>query len=302
MATALRLGHSRHAGASTYLPIAQEAGFYDDHGIALDVVELHNTNAAIASVIGGATDVASGPGLPVLKAALAGADPLIVLSNAAINVYAVMGAPGVSTPDDLRGAPIGLTEPYGQDTLVLRRALLDWGLDPDRDVRLRFMHKRRAIWEALLDGTIAAMGATVPEPAAARNLGLAILRDFAPERRPYQLGCLVTTRRFADARPDVLRAFLAATVAGVRLFRSDADLAVRHLRSRLEVEDTGVLYETHRVFCSPDNDFVPTPKGLAEVARDYADLMNQRIDLDVTGYVDASFLPTASGPDLGRKA
>lgn len=291
MATTLRLGASRHAGASTYLLVAEEAGFYDDHGIELDKRQYQNTNAAIASVVKGETDVASGPGLPVLKAALAGADPLIVLSNAATNVFAVMGAPGIETPDDLRGKPLGITEPYGQDSLIMRRALLDWGMDPERDVDLVSMTRRRRTWEALLDGTVAAMTATVPEPAAARKLGLAILRDFEPERRPYQLGGLVTTRRFADEHPDVLRAFLAATTAGVKRFRSDADLAVKHLRSRVEFDDDDVLYETHRVFASPHNPYVPDPKALAEVAKDYFEFMADPVDFDAAAYVDASFVP-----------
>lgn len=290
MATTLRLAHSKHAGASTYLPIAQEAGYFDDRGVDLRTIEMHNTNAAISSVMDGDADVASGPGLPVLKAAMRGGDPLIVLSNAATNVFAVMGAPGVTSPDDLAGRRLGVTAPYGQDALVMRRALRDWGIDPERDVELVAMQRRRKSWEALLDGRVGAMAATVPEPAAARKLGLPVLRDFEQERRPYQLGCLVTTRRFADKEPALLRAFLAAAEAGVRRFRSDRELAVRHLRARLQIDDRDVLVETHRVFSSPQNDYVPDPTALAEVARDYAELLGEPIDVDVSTLVDASFL------------
>lgn len=291
MGRLLRFGQSRHAGASTYLTIAIEAGYFADHGVDLAVSQFPNTNAAISSVINGQTDVASGPGLPVVKAALDGADPLIVLSNASINVFVVMGAAGVASPDDLRGGRVAITEPYGQDALVMRRALADWGLDPDRDVTLVPLVGRRKSWEALLDGRVSAMTATVPEPAAARKLGLPILREFASDRRPYQLGGLVTTRRFADAEPELLRSFVAAATAGVRRFRAEPELALRHLRARVEFDDPDVLAETYRVFTSPHNHYVPDPRGLAEVARDFAESRGEPVDIDASAHVDPSFVP-----------
>ena len=194
-------------------------------------------------------DIALCGGTAVLAVAAAGGDPVMLRSIEGSNRYGIIGARGVTGPDDLLGATIGVVGPGEVDHLIARRALRGWGLDPERDVITRACGSRGRAWDALLVGEVQAMASAAPQPFLARRRGLPVLKDFAAAPEPFQMGGIVTTRRFADERPDVVRAFLAAIEDAVDLFQTDLDAALPHLRARTKLDDDEVLTETHRLFC-----------------------------------------------------
>lgn len=81
---------------------------------------------------------------------------------------------------------------------------------------------------------------------------------------------LLTTRRFADATPGTLRAFLAACS---------------------KIIDRDVLVETHQVFVREFDQYAPRVAPLAAVARDLAAVRGAPLGLDIERLVDASYLP-----------
>jgi NitT/TauT family transport system substrate-binding protein len=286
----MRMAHSSHGAGNAPTSQAIAAGYFLDVGIDLEMVELSNTSDAIAMVADGDAEFAVAAGGPILNAAMQGADPLIVMSIEGHNIFAVMGAPMIGSADDLRGSKIGVTGPTDQDTIIIRRALREWGIDADHDVELTRVADRGAAWAAMVAGEVAAMAATAPQPILARSLGLPVLRDFSELHEPYQLGSIATTRTFADQQPELVQAFLAAQRRGIALFQSDFESALPHLRARSKLTDLDVLRATHEVFSRQLANYVPATSALAAVARDLEAATGKPVTVEVDRLVDPSFV------------
>jgi NitT/TauT family transport system substrate-binding protein len=225
---------------------------------------------------------------------MAGGDPLIVMSLEDENVVAVMGNRDIKEPEDLRGKTIGVVGFGDQDYVLLRRAMRNWGFDPDLDVKFEEYGHRGALWDALLAGKIGAMSATIPQPILARKIGIPVLYDFRDDNEPWQVGTFVTTRRFADENPELLRDFLAGLRQGIELFQSDFEISLPHLKARSKLEDEDVLRETHQLFGDAMRNYVPREAPIRAVARDLEAATGESVDIDFSKLVDDSYVPPPS--------
>lgn len=287
----LRVGHSSRGAGFAPIFMAMEASCFAERGVEVVPVELPSTGAALQKVAASELDVTGTSGVAILYAALSGVEPVVVMSLEAENVFSIIGSSQVRSPEDLRGSVVAANGKQDQDHLILCRALREWGIDPETDVTVELLGSRGANWQALLEGRVQAMASTIPLPFQAAKMGLPILRDFSTEGSPYQLGCFVTTRGFADAEPEVLRAFLAGLLEGYRLFQSDFDAALPHMMARSRLDDVDVLRRTHAVFTHAMDHYVPTEEALAAVLRDLSAARSEAVTVDVSRIVDPSFLP-----------
>jgi len=291
----VRVAHTRRAAGNAPMRMAIERGYFTDRGIDVVMQEYPRGAVAVEAVESGVADAAVVGGA-LLHMAMRGADPRIVMNVEAWNVFAIIGARGVERPEDLRGKPVGICGPHDADTFIMKRALRDWGLDPDRDVELVvFDGGRSEQWTATLDGRISAMACTVPEPLHARAVGLPILRDFSEPPEPYQSGSLTTTKRYADANPDLLLTFLEGQLAGVRAYQTDFEAALPHLRDLTKIDDVDVLRETHRLFGMAMGEYVPQVEPLTNTARDLADSLGTPLPFVVADLIDPSFAVRLQG-------
>lgn len=286
----VRLAHSGHGAGNAPTGVALAAGYFAERGVDAEMIEVFRNSDAIALLEQGDTELVIAPGVPIIESALRGAGPLVVMSIENENLFGVMGSAVVSSPEDLRGGPVAICGPEDQDAIVMRRTLLAWGLDPDTDVDLVLIPSRGEQYEALCRGEIKAMAAPPPWPEFGRAQGLPLLHDYSERPEPYQLGSIVTTRRFAEERHDLLQDYMQAQLKGVRRFQDDFDAALPHLRARSKVDDIEVLKGTHRQFSQALEHYVPTVGPIAAVARDLALVSGRTIDLDLDRLVDASFV------------
>ncbi|TDC52764.1 ABC transporter substrate-binding protein [Jiangella ureilytica] len=291
MARRLRIAHSSHGPANSPLAMALEFGYFTDRGLDVIAEEVPNTAVCVDRLATGDADIAGAPGVPILLAARDGLDAVVILSAASENVFGVIGARHIASPRDLVGGVVGTTTVHDQGYIVLHRALRDWDIDPVRDVETRELGNRGMEWKAILAGDIDAFATTIPQPILARKVGLPVLRDFMDESEPYQLGCMVTTRAFADRQPDVVHDFLDAMLDAYRVFQLDFETTLPFLRARSKVDDDDVLAETHRIFVREFDHYAPRAEALANVARDLEATLGRPLSVDVNRLVDASFLP-----------
>jgi NitT/TauT family transport system substrate-binding protein len=271
------------------------AGFFSDAGLDVEMVEMPRTGDAIAQLAGGAIQFAVAGAVPIINASRAGHDLIIVMSIEAENVFAVMGSKDIRSPEQLRGAKIAISGRREQDEMVMRRALREWGIDPDKDVTMVEKGSRGKCWDAIVKGEAAAMAATIPQPILARAIGLPVLKDYAEHPEPYQAGSIVTTRRYADANPETVRQFLGAQLRAIRLFQADFDAALPHLRARSKIDDIDVLRETQRLFGMALEHYVPDRRALAAVVANLEAAFGEKIDVDIGRIVEPSFATSLEG-------
>ena len=291
MMPTVRVGHSSRGAGFAPIFMANDAGYFAERNVEVVPDESPSTAISLQKLLRGELEVAGTSGVAILYAALSGANPIVVMSLEAENVFTVIGSEHVAGPEDLRGSVVAANSEKDQDYLIMARALRDWGLEPHSDVAVEFLGSRGANWEALLAGEVHAMASTIPLNFVAEKRGLPILRDFSTEGGPYQLGSFVTTREYADANGDTLRAFLAGMLDGYRLFQSDVESALGYMQARSRIEDVDVLRKTHAVFDHAMDHYVPSAAALAAVLRDLQASQAEPVDLDVSALVDPSFLP-----------
>jgi sulfonate transport system substrate-binding protein len=299
--TVLRVAHSAHGAANSPFSIAESEGYFAAQGLVVERTELANVAAAVETLANGSSHIVGAAGAAVVSAGSRGIEPVVVMSIEARNLFGVIGASGVTHPALLRGATLGISRRRAPDHVILSRALLEWGMSPENDVTFVELQSRGAIWAALHRGEIAAMATTIPQPIIARAEGLPVLVDFASRPEPYQLGAVVTTRRFiAEQRPTVA-AFVAAMREAVARFRGDRALALRHMEARSKVTNPAVLGKTYELFIEGMAFPRPDPVAMGNVARDVARVDHAIGEVDISSLVDTSFVP-ASGPSKATGA
>lgn len=298
MSDAIRVFHSAHGAGNAPMALGVASGFFKDAGLDVIMQEIPRTGDAIGKLVAGDCEFAVAGAVPIINAALAGHDPLIVMSIEAENVFGIVGAKGIESPEQLRGATIAISGKHEQDDIIMRRALREWGIDPDREVTFDVRGSRGNCWDAVVNGEVAAMTATIPQPVLARAVGLPVLKDYIELNEPYQAGAIVTTRRYADANPDMVRRFLDGQLRAVRLFQKDFEAALPHLKARSKLEDIAVLRETHRLFSLALEHYVPNPLALAMVVKYLRAGYGEPVDVDVNKLIDASFAAALEGRPL----
>jgi len=295
MSDTIRVFHSAHGAGNAPMALGVAAGFFKDAGLKVVMQEIPRTGDAIGKLVEGECEFAVAGAVPIINAALAGHDPLIVMSIESENVFGIVCARGLEAPEQLRGAKIAVSGKREQDDIIMRRALREWGIDPDSEVTFEVRGSRGKCWDAVFKGEVAAMTATIPQPVLARAVGLPVLKDYIELHEPYQAGAIVTTRRYADANPDVVRRFLGGQFRAIRLFQTDFDTALPHLKARSKLEDIEVLRETNRLFGLALEDYVPNPLALAMVLKYLRAGYGEPVDVNVNKMIDASFSAELEG-------
>lgn len=281
--------HSAQGAGNAVMALGVAEGFFNAVGFDVTMQEVARTGLAVAGLMAGEAQFAVSGSVPVLNAAREGLDPVIVMSIEAQNVFGVIGARGIDAPDKLRGQVIAITGRREQDDLMMRRALLEWGIDPDRDVMLEVKGSRGRCYDAVLAGEASAMTATIPQPILARAMGLPVLKDYAPTHEPFQLGAIVTTRRFINDHAAMVQRFLAAQRQALELYCRDFEVALPHLQARSKLDDVAVLRETHRLFAAEADRFVPDPAALRAVVRTIEAVYGDQLDVNVDRIVEPRF-------------
>jgi len=119
----------------------------------------------------------------------------------------------------LRGLTIATTGPGNIIDRLLRATLRQYGLDPDRDVKIRRIPDPTAMLAALrqkqVDGFIFALPLSQqPTVDGTGKLWLDFLGGEVSAFTSMPANEIVTTRRFAKAHPDLVRNFMAAISKG----------------------------------------------------------------------------------------
>jgi len=114
--------------------LAQALGYLEEVGI--EELEIILSDEYVPGLVGRSLDIAHGDTSQFLSAAVASGLPITCISIHRTSEWWIMGvAPGIETPEDLRGKIITGGALDGRNTYIMRQALIRMGLDPDSDVQ-----------------------------------------------------------------------------------------------------------------------------------------------------------------------
>lgn len=180
--------------------------------------------AVVEALRTGTIDVGCSGVYPPLKAFAKDGD-IVLLGGAAKGGTELMVAKTspFKTVKDLKGKTIGVNQLGSTVDTMVRNKLLEAGLSPDKDVKIIPVEPAEQA-EVLKSGDVQAVAAPAPWPSvAAVTANARPLLDWKAilDNGNYLAGSFFTTKKFAQANPQLLKSFMAAN--GVITDRLNAD-------------------------------------------------------------------------------
>lgn len=182
-------------------------------GVKFDQKLFHAGSGVVEQLRAGTIDIGfSGP-FPALKAfAKAGDIVLLAGGGTGGTQLMVLKNSSVKTLADLKGKKIGVNQLGSTVDSFVRHNLIKAGLKPDTDVKLQEVAPGEQAAQ-LQGGQVAAVAAPAPWPSQVEAVaGARALLDWKTilNGGTYSSGSVYTTKKFADAHPEFIKAFLAA--------------------------------------------------------------------------------------------
>jgi NitT/TauT family transport system substrate-binding protein len=225
----LNVGYSAISADQLPAWVGKEAGIFQKNGLDVQLIFFTGGTTAILALVSGdvpMTQVA-GPGL--VNSALAGSDAVFVAAGITSLNYVLMGRPGVTKPEQLKGGSIAISRFGSATDSIARFALKRIGLTPGKDVTLVQVGSGPARLDATMTGRVTAAVINPPSSFIAEKKGLTVIADIAQMGLVFQHTGAAATRRFIKEHPEIVRRYVKAHVEAVHRIWTDKEITVRAL-------------------------------------------------------------------------
>jgi ABC-type nitrate/sulfonate/bicarbonate transport system substrate-binding protein len=261
--TKIRVGYPSPSAAFFQLFATKEAGLLEKYGFDTEMVYVQGVQL-IQVHVSGQLDLSTISSVVYLQAAVEGADLVQVAGSIDNQIMKLMVHPSIAKPQDLKGKTLAVTRFGSLTDLIVRPALKNWGLEPQKDVKLiqigRMPDMVAAIAQKAVDGGVISF----PTSVQAEKLQLKTLLDFAEPGHDLPASTVVISRRYGKANHDVVIRFLKAYIEGTRRLFTDRELGIRALRRYGGISDRDMLATTYDLFTTRYIKKIPkiNPKGV----------------------------------------
>jgi len=245
----LRVGYPSPSAAFYPLFATKEAGLLEKYGFDSEMVYVQGVQLVQVHV-SGQLDLATVSSVVYLQASVEGADLMQVASSIDNQIMKLMVHPSIAKPQDLKGKTLAVTGFGSLTDLLVRPALKNWGLEPQKDVKLIQIGRMPDIATAIAQKTVDGGMLSFPTSVYAEKFNLRTLIDFAESGFEIPATTLVVSRRYANANRDAVLRFLKAYIEGTKRLLTDRELGIRALRRYGGVSDRDMLATTHDLFTS----------------------------------------------------
>lgn len=233
------------------LETARQKGFFQKEALNVSIVYMRG-GIDIKALLTGDADFGTGSTTAV-TAFVAGAPLRVIMS---LNAYVDQGLyaqPKYRSLAQLKGQPIGSLNPGGLVDTLLRRILIQGGLQPDKDVVILNMGGTPERYAALKSGTIAASMLSAPHSLRAEKEGftkIAATRDYVNISGTG----LVAHADQIKKRPAIMKRFIRASLRAMHYIRENrtetTQMIVREFG--MDQEIAGLAYKQLLELLSPD--------------------------------------------------
>jgi NitT/TauT family transport system substrate-binding protein len=279
--------------SATHVWVARDRGLFKKYGLETQFILMPRNPLTVAALIAGEIDAAIiGPG-HLVNAGLSGAD-LIGIANFHQKLdFRLNARPEIKKPEDLRGKRIAISGPGSTSHLAAMLSLQALNIDPARVSFLTIpgteVNRRLALETNGVDATTlrGAMGDLYA------NKGYNILYNLKITGTTLPQNMMVTTRRIAGAKPQVIEAYLKAMIEAIALTLDPAnkELVMRLLASNLRLNNPADLEEAYQ---SVIHSYEPTPhinlEGMKRLHKLLAMINPKVAEVRVESVIDNSFM------------
>ena len=249
--TSMRLLYPSFSGSWATAWIAKEAGYFSDERIDLELIRVGGSSRMVAAMLGGSAPIIQAGAAAALSATAAGSDVVIIGSTGTVSPFRLMARPDIKQPADLKGKKAGITTFGSTSDQVVRIALKQFHLEPNKDVALLTFGAQPEVFAALQSGAVQVGALSFPLYPKAAKLGMRELIKFADLGVEDINGTVITTRTFITQQPDLALRFMRAFTRGMHRYRTDKQFSKRVLAKYGKINDEEILEGTWQ-------DYAPT--------------------------------------------
>src|SRR6266480_7081871 len=275
--------------------VARDRGLFRKHGLDMQFILMPRNPLAVAALIAGEIDAAIiGPG-HLVNAGISGAD-LIGIANFHQKLdYRLNSRPDIKKAEDLRGKRVAISGPGSTSHLVSLLSLQDLNIDPTQ-AKLAFltipgteMNRRLALETGGVDATT--LTGAVGDLYG--NKGYHVLYNSRNTGVTLPQTMLVTTRRIAAVKPQVIEGYLKVMIEAiaVTLDPANKELVLRLLASNLRLTNTADAEESyHAVINSYERSPHTSLEGMKRLHKLMTQINPNIADVRVENAIDNSFM------------
>jgi len=246
--TRIRAAYSAISGSMAWVWTAQEGGYFDRHGLKVDLVYIGGTAQLFQSMLAGEIAFGIGGGPSIINANIQRTSIVGVAGTLNRMIMKIMAAPQIKSPADVRGKRIAVTR-YGTITDFSARLFLKkWGLSPEKDAVILQVGSIPNVLASLRSGTSQIGVLSPPAHLQAEKMGFSELMDLSKEEIYYPYTYVAVSAGFLEKNRNSIPPFLAAAVEGIHRFKTDKTFAKKVMAKYLRIEDDKLLEETHQLF------------------------------------------------------
>lgn len=253
----LRVGYPSPSASFFPLFATKEAGLLEKYGFDTEMVYVQGVQLVQVHV-SGQLELSSVSSVVYLQASVEGADLVQVASSIDNQLMKLMVHPTIAKPEDLKGKTLAVTRFGSLTDLLVRPALKNWGLEPQKDVKLIQIGRMPDIATAISQKSVDGGVISFPTSIQAEKMNIKTLLDFAESGFDIPATTVVVSRRYAKSNRDVVLRFLKAYVEGTRRLLTDRELGIRALRKYGGISDREMLGTTYDLFTSRYIKKIPT--------------------------------------------
>ena len=289
------LSSSVTSESAAHVWMAQDRGLFKKYGLDMQFILMPRNPLAVAALVAGEIDAAIiGPG-HLVNAGLSGAD-LIGIANFNLTLdFRLNARPEIKKPEDLRGKRVAISGPGSTSHLVSMLSLQGLNIDPVQ-ARISFLtipgtevNRRLALETNAVDATTlrGAMGDLYG------NKGYNVLYNLKKTGATLPQNMMVTTRRIAAAKPQVIEGYLKALVEAIALTLDPAnkELVCKLIASKLRLSNPGEIEESYNsVIDSFERAPHTTLEGMKRLQKILAQINPKISEVRVENIIDSSFM------------
>jgi len=217
--------------------IAKRKGFYQEEGLEVRKIAIR-TGIQVAALLAGELDYSTVSGI-VSSASIQGLPLKTVMGWLDKPLHMLIARPGIKTITDLKGKRIAVSGLNSVPHLAVREALIQAGMNPDKDVTFLALGGSSERVTALAAGSADASPVDLAYIQKSEQMGFVDLL-YLGDAVNIRLGGLGVTQDKIQKNPEQITRMIRATLKGVRYMRPNKAETLAIMRDYLKISGDSV--------------------------------------------------------------
>ncbi len=214
--------------------VARDRGLYLKNGADVELIQMR-PNVAMAALLSGDIDCVELIG-SIIRSAAKGLAVRAVSTSIKAPFFSIVAQNKYKSMKDLKGAIIGLTSIGGTNYVSTRLTLRQFGLDPDKDVKLIAIGDEKLMYDAFKIGRVDSISVAPPFSVQLKREGFPILANTAQYVTIPFSGLGTTIERIKSNRAQIKK-LLKAEIEALRFIHGNAAGTTDVIRKRFNMDE-----------------------------------------------------------------